>query len=263
MTIRSSDAERVALAWDDSNMMGEILEPLLLAVLGESFEMSVEVRSRCRDKAVLDSGSGGLKIQERPFEALRVVFPHVSPVTRFVLQFRGYVEQQQSLVLRSCADHIEPSQLQRCILRGKGWTLRKSPSDGHCQFHSVGFAVGEDHQTVRANAVQWITQHRDEYKLKMVAASSPLATLTENVLDDGLERALDEYIKGMSEGDWGDNITLHALAHHYQREIRILTDNVKRAWVQIEPEFGNPIHVLFHAEIHYEGIQTTTTTTNE
>ncbi|CAK9037327.1 E3 ubiquitin-protein ligase rnf213-beta (Mysterin-B) (Mysterin-beta) (RING finger protein 213-B) (RING finger protein 213-beta) (RING-type E3 ubiquitin transferase rnf213-beta) [Durusdinium trenchii] len=227
VTIRSSDAERVALAWDDSNMMGEILEPLLLAVLGESFEMSVEVRSR------------------------------------FVLQFHGYVEQQQSLVLRSCADHIEPSQLQRCILRGKGWTLRKSPSDGHCQFHSVGFAVGEDHQTVRANAVQWITQHRDEYKLKMVAASSPLATLTENVLDDGLERALDEYIKGMSEGDWGDNITLHALAHHYQREIRILTDNVKRAWVQIEPEFGNPIHVLFHAEIHYEGIQTTTTTTNE
>eukprot|EP00913_Durusdinium_trenchii_P013462 g12642.t1 len=55
----------------------DIATPLLLAVLGESFEMSVEVRSR------------------------------------FVLQFRGYVEQQQSLVLRSCADHIEPSQLQR------------------------------------------------------------------------------------------------------------------------------------------------------
>lgn len=178
---------------------------------------------------------------------------------RFVQQFRDYVEQQQLGLPRCYGNQIEPSQLQKCILQAKGWTLHKSPADGHCQFHSVGFAVGEDHETVRGHAVRWIMQHRDEYKSSLVVRrhSSP-ALLAEKIPDDDVEREFDQYVKGMSEGDWGDNITLHALAHHYQREIRLLTDNVKRAWVQIEPEFGNPIHVVFFAEIHYEGVQIAT-----
>lgn len=86
------------------------------------------------------------------------------------------------------------------------------------------------------------------------------ASFTDTVEDDELESALDKYIARMSEGAWGDNITLHALAHHYQREIRVLTDNVKNAWVQIEPGFGNPIYVAFYAEFHYDSVITETPT---
>ena len=48
------------------------------------------------------------------------------------------------------------------ILRAKNWTLQRSPSDGHCQFHAVGYAVNESHQRVRANALQWMKDHRED-----------------------------------------------------------------------------------------------------
>jgi hypothetical protein len=55
--------------------------------------------------------------------------------------------------------------------------------------------------------------------------------------------------------DWGNNLTLYALAHHYKREICVLTDNVINPWLRIEPTFGNPIHVVFYAELHYDAVQ--------
>ncbi|CAK9037285.1 OVARIAN TUMOR DOMAIN-containing deubiquitinating enzyme 10 (OTU domain-containing protein 10) (Deubiquitinating enzyme OTU10) [Durusdinium trenchii] len=222
-TIEKEDAKQVALAWDDVEMMGEALQPLLMP-LGQDVDVT----------------------EERG---------------RFVTEFHQHFEQQQNSMPRPIKDHVQPSQLQTCILEAKGWTLRKSPGDGHCQFHSVGFAVGEGHETVRSHALAWITQHREEYKMKMVVERNGTpASFTDTVEDDELESALDKYIARMSEGAWGDNITLHALAHHYQREIRVLTDNVKNAWVQIEPGFGNPIYVAFYAEFHYDSVITETPT---
>ena len=55
--------------------------------------------------------------------------------------------------------------------------------------------------------------------------------------------------------DWGNNLTLYALAHHYNREICVLKDNVMNPWLRIEPTFGNPINVVFYAELHYDAVQ--------
>ena len=171
-----------------------------------------------------------------------------SPLNRLVKQFRTYFQQQQASIPRTFVGHMEPSQLQKCILRAKHWTLRKVPGDGSCQFHAVGFAVNESHEAVRNNAIQWIKEHKDEYKHKI-----SLPTSTDKVSDDALESELDKKIQEWSDGEWGDCLTLDALAKHYQREIWILTDNAQRAWTQIG-SFGNPIYVVFYAEIHYDAV---------
>ena len=171
---------------------------------------------------------------------------------RLAIQFRKYFEQQQSEIPRRFAGHIEPSQLQKCILRAKNWTLRKVPGDGSCQFHAVGFAVNENHKAVREHAIQWIQEHRDEYKLKIALPPSK-ASMDDEVSDAALEDELSKKIKEWSEGAWGDDLTLHALANYYKREIWVLKDTTQKAWDQVG-NFGNPIYVVFYAEIHYDAV---------
>lgn len=206
VVIRNEVAESLALAWENESDMGEVLESLL-AVLGESLEL-----------------------EGRPV---------------LVAQFREYFAKQQK---RDNTPHNfglpELSHLQRCILRAKSWTLQRSPSDGHCQFHAVGYAVNESHQRVRANALQWMKDHRADCEAFVLQDEKA-----------NKEHAFDEFLQGIAGIDWGNNLTLYALAHHYKREICVLTDNVINPWLRIEPTFGNPIHVVFYAELHYDAVQ--------
>eukprot|EP00435_Cladocopium_sp_Y103_P051851 s1182_g16.t1 len=94
-----------------------------------------------------------------------------------------------------------------------------------------------------------------------VAESLALAWENENDMGEdekaNKEQAFDEFLQGIAgvSIDWGNNLTLYALAHYYHREICVLTDNVINPWLRIEPTFGNPIHVVFYAELHYDAVQ--------
>lgn len=134
----------------------------------------------------------------------------------------------------------ELTELQKCLLKAMNWSLQHSPRDGHCQFHSVGFAVKESHEQVRAHAVQWIRENEEECKNFTSWASR--------------SNDFEEYMQGMADGAWGDNLTLYALSQHYKRAVCVLTDHVKNPWCQINPDFGDPIHLAFYAEIHYDAI---------
>lgn len=159
------------------------------------------------------------------------------PLARYVAQFRDYFAKQ-----------VKPdgtlSHLQRCILSAKGWRRLRSPRDGHCQFHSVGFAVSESHELVRAHAVRWIRANPTECLSFLTSEDAHNADLSD----------LEQYVQGMADGAWGDNLTLYALSHHYKRAVCVLTDHMEKPWCRINPDFGDPIHVAFYAEVHYDAI---------
>ena len=102
-------------------------------------------------------------------------------------------------------------------------------------------------------------QALQECKRNLVAeaatGTSGQVNFSSEVTEDDLDHAFDKYIEEMSAGKWGDNMTLYALAQHYQREILLLTDNPQMTWCRIAPDFGNPINVIFYGEVHYDAVQ--------
>ena len=125
------------------------------------------------------------------------------------------------------------------MLQHLGLRRQPTPTDGACQFHAVSAAVGEDAETVRGNAIEYIRQNPADFQ-------------------DFLETPLEEYTKRMSRHDeWGDHVTLVAIAGHYQRPVRVISDREDQEHEVAPPRFDptreeNPIFVLFHAEVHYE-----------
>ena len=119
---------------------------------------------------------------------------------------------------------------------------KKVPGDGNCQFHAVGFAVGETATQVRQNAVEYMQRN---------------ATAFEGSF---LGRCWDTYVVTMSkETVWGDALTLHALAGHYKRLIYLISDHPENPELVIEPpqlnevdESLGPICLLFYPERHYD-----------
>eukprot|EP00439_Symbiodinium_sp_Y106_P067966 s2001_g11.t1 len=134
--------------------------------------------------------------------------------------------------------HVLTASQQR-ILQQLGLRRQPTPSDGACQFHAVSTAVDEDAMAVRGNAIAYIRQHPADF-------------------EDFVEGSLEEYLIRMSDPcQWGDHVTLIAIAEHYKRPVRVISDR-EDADFQVDPvrsypaSSDTPICVLFYAELHYE-----------
>lgn len=85
------------------------------------------------------------------------------------------------------------------------------PGDGNCQFHTIVYSLKKyniqfTHTTLRHLAICYIKYNKDFYK------------------DFIWDMSLRQYIKNLKHGEYGDHITLDALADIFDLRIKVLYD---------------------------------------
>ena len=122
------------------------------------------------------------------------------------------------------------------LLKSNGLIEIVVDRDGNCQFRAVGKGIGHEHEVVRNMAVQELREHRQRYQ-------------------DHVTKDYDAYVQEVEQGEWGDNVTLQALANVFERLIWVINDNEANPLLCVEPDYLNvtnaPVFITFYAEIHY------------
>ncbi|KAI9086206.1 hypothetical protein K1719_031660 [Acacia pycnantha] len=119
---------------------------------------------------------------------------------------------------------------------------RKVPGDGNCQFHALSdqlYDTPEFHKLVRRQAVNQLKSHPEIY-------------------EGYVPMEYGEYLEKMSKGgEWGDHVTLQAVADSYGVKIFLITSFKDTCCIEILPHFEKPKKVIFlsfWAEVHYNSI---------
>ncbi|XP_028776073.1 uncharacterized protein LOC114732862 isoform X2 [Neltuma alba] len=118
---------------------------------------------------------------------------------------------------------------------------RKVPGDGNCQFHALSdqlYGTPEHHSVVRRQAVNQLKSHQ--------------------IYEGYVPMEYGEYLEKMSKsGEWGDHVTLQAVADSYGVKIFLITSFKDTCCIEILPHFEKPKRVIFlsfWAEVHYNSI---------
>ena len=130
--------------------------------------------------------------------------------------------------------------------------------DGNCQFRAVADLLCNDqnrHAEFRSAAVQWLRENADVE----MQPGDPITKLREFVHDQSWA----DYLTRMAVAcEWGDELTLRALANRYHVVFRVLSDVAAERGSpirDIEPIGGSqdrPVHWLAHyAEVHYDSLE--------
>ncbi|KAG8460407.1 hypothetical protein KFE25_011898 [Diacronema lutheri] len=132
-----------------------------------------------------------------------------------------------------------------------GLAERTVHGDGNCQFRAIAdqlYGDQEHHAVVRSMCVDQLLAAAERYRDYVVAET------------------YDGYVQKMSlDGEWGDHVTLQALADHLGIEINLVTSFASSAGLirvtpcspapgPARPLGGAPIWLSFWAEIHYQSI---------
>lgn len=119
----------------------------------------------------------------------------------------------------------------------------KVKGDGNCQFRALAHQLRgseADHRIVRELVVDQLRVFGELYR--------------EYVPDD-----YNEYCAVMAkDGEWGDHVTLKAVADVYNTRIVVLTSYEGAVFTEIEPrheERKRPVLLSFWAEVHYNALQ--------
>ena len=127
-------------------------------------------------------------------------------------------------------------------LKHYGLKEKKVKGDGNCQFRSLAdqlFGTMERHEEVRRMAIHQLKTESDLYK--------------PYVPED-----FDQYVRTMSkDGEWGDHVTLQAVADLYGRKICVLSSYKTNFIIDIKPQKTLHSRVLwlsFWAEVHYNSL---------
>jgi len=104
---------------------------------------------------------------------------------------------------------------EQLVERFQKWGLRLFDinKDGDCQFHAVSHQLYGDphfHQAIRASVVSWLIEH-------------PKKDFVTTDKGEDADSAWEKYISGMCDEDWGDHLTLQAIADLYTVEIVIIS----------------------------------------
>lgn len=154
----------------------------------------------------------------------------------------------------------EPSETEidreRLLERLSEFALRPRPiiGDGACQFRAISdqlYGSEDFHAEVRTRCVEQLFLHPERYKSFVESTD------------------YDEYIQKMrTEGEWGDHVTLQALADSLGQDIHLITSFASGALVvvksrppdeerllQMQADPKPPLWLSFWAEIHYESVE--------
>ena len=132
--------------------------------------------------------------------------------------------------------------------------------DGNCQFRAVADLLWpgdqDAHSMVRAAAIAWLRKHADTE----MQPGDPETKVRRFIHGESWE----DYLRRMSrDREWGDELTLRAIANQYQIVLCVLSDVVAKGSSspvrEIAPLSGaedKPHHWLAHfAEVHYESLE--------
>ncbi|XP_028776074.1 uncharacterized protein LOC114732862 isoform X3 [Neltuma alba] len=101
---------------------------------------------------------------------------------------------------------------------------RKVPGDGNCQFHALSdqlYGTPEHHSVVRRQAVNQLKSHQ--------------------IYEGYVPMEYGEYLEKMSKsGEWGDHVTLQAVADSYGVKIFLITSFKDTCCIEILPHFEKP-----------------------
>lgn len=119
--------------------------------------------------------------------------------------------------------------------------------DGNCQFYAVSMVLQGNpdlHQDLRASAVTYMKDNKEDFQHFVVL--------------DGQHKTWDEYCTNMSKDkEYGDQLTLLALARKYQRNFLVVSDSENHNSVLVVPVQGSeakdePYLPLYLNQLHYE-----------
>lgn len=135
--------------------------------------------------------------------------------------------------------------LNRIPLSPAWYSTNWTAPNGNCMFEAFGKAFAGSLLTpsvVRAKAVAWMAQHRNELNQFTIQP------------DFG---SFDQYLTKMAQfGTWGDSIVLHALCSYYQVKVQVLKLDHSGNYVWLpagDTQFERTIY-LFLANNHYENL---------
>lgn len=168
-------------------------------------------------------------------------------------QSKGRLQKvQQHLGVRKPIPHPDSNLFteQENVLRKEGLKRADRPTCHHhnCQFQVIANALGSDPRKIRELAVQWLHNHRDDFKFFV-------------------EGSWSDYLAKMggvgSKPSPGDHLTLQALAEHFKRSIVLFRVNgsnaesdVENPWSILVPDTvkpnSEPIQLLVYAGTHYD-----------
>jgi len=88
------------------------------------------------------------------------------------------------------------------------------PGDGNCQFHSISyvlkaFNIQKSYKKLRKKAINYIKDNKKYYEQFIYDIS------------------FKQYIKNLKNGEYGDNLTLDAMANIYDLRIKVLRDKAR------------------------------------
>jgi len=120
-----------------------------------------------------------------------------------------------------------------------GLALFEIKGDGNCQFAAVShqlFGTPTFHLDLRASAVNWLIDN--------------------NLQQFVGDQSWDEYIYGMSMLEWGDNITLQAMAEVNCVEIIVISSYSGDEYISIitPTVFKKQIQLAYHMDFHYDSL---------
>lgn len=132
-----------------------------------------------------------------------------------------------------------------------GLSERTVEGDGNCQFRAVSdqlYASEGHHHLVRSMCVDQLLCAPERYR------------------DYVLGETFDGYVQKMSmAGEWGDHVTLQALADYLGIEINLICSFESAGLIRVTPQppapgqpapiGGAPLWLSFWAEIHYQSIE--------
>ncbi|KAJ8439704.1 hypothetical protein Cgig2_009528 [Carnegiea gigantea] len=119
---------------------------------------------------------------------------------------------------------------------------RKVQGDGNCQFRALSdqfYRSPEHHKFVRQQVVNQLKSHPESY-------------------EGYVPMEYGEYLQKMSKsGEWGDHVTLQAVADSYGVKIFLITSFKDTCYMEIIPRIQKSNRVIFlsfWAEVHYNSI---------
>jgi len=172
-------------------------------------------------------------------------------VEQFLFSKRRYYE---SLKEKKILEYVSQESLKACpgykdlidTLRLRDLEIVYIPADGNCQFASVAHQIGIqelDHSHFRKLAVNWLDGNKQRYEGFLVL-DGPFKYNNWN-----------DYITKMkNDGNWGDSLTLLALANVIGRPITIFSSNTRFGNCEFRPDdtrTQSPIVLGHFDEMHY------------
>mmetsp|Transcript_60913 Transcript_60913/g.145166 ORF Transcript_60913/g.145166 Transcript_60913/m.145166 type:complete len:196 (-) Transcript_60913:217-804(-) len=125
--------------------------------------------------------------------------------------------------------------------------VRERPvrGDGNCQFRALSdqlYGSEDHHASVRQQVVAQLRAEPGRYQGFVLGS-------------------FEGYIRDMlSDGCWGDHVTLQAAADVFGLRIHVLTDNMTDAFIEVIPQAQKSSKVLrlsFWSEVHYNSVEET------